>query len=92
MKTKRHLFNTNFYQLGEVKYAAGQHYPVTAETTQRALAGDAEEITVDLPADEVREESAEAQAALEAERAQTLAAEAEAAEKAKTAAAPADAA
>src|SRR5260221_8659654 len=53
-KVARILFNTNYYELGEVKYAKGQHYPPTPETRTRVLAGDAEEIQVDMdPKDEI---------------------------------------
>lgn len=50
-KTTRILFGVNFYEVGEVKYAAGQHYPVTEETSRNVLAGFAEQIEVDMKGD-----------------------------------------
>lgn len=83
----RILFNTNYYESGEVKYAAGKHYPVTPETETRVKAGDAEKLTVDMEVADVAAEDSEAKAKLERERQASSEAEAEAAgaDKKKTA-------
>lgn len=74
-KVKRILFNTNYYELGEVKYAKGQHYPVTDETQTRVKAGDAEPIDADMDPAEAAADKTEATAQRERELAPTRAAE-----------------
>jgi hypothetical protein len=76
-KTDRILFNTNYYELGEVKYAAGKHYPVTPETQTRVKAGDAELVNVEMDVAVASSEDAEAKAQLERETQATREAEAE---------------
>jgi hypothetical protein len=73
----RILFNTNYYELGEVKYAQGKHYPVTPETQTRVKAGDAEPVTVEMDVADATAEDGEAKAKLERERQATAEAEAE---------------
>lgn len=72
-------FLVNYYDRGEVKYAAGQHYPVTDQTETCVLAGHAEEVKVDMPTDQAKSEAKEAAAKLEEEREATSTAEANAA-------------
>lgn len=52
-KIKRVLFNQNFYEVGEVKYAAGQHYPVNEETARCVVAGTADNVEVDMKIDAI---------------------------------------
>jgi len=78
-KVTRILFNVNFYDRGEVKYAAGKHYPVTAQTQSCVLAGSAEEVQVDMPAEQAAAETEAAVTALAAERGSSATAEAAAA-------------
>lgn len=75
-KVARVLFNTNYYELGVVKYAKGEHYPVTPETRTRMLAGDAEEVQVDMDPKEASAETKAAADALAEERKATVDAEA----------------
>lgn len=80
-KVKRILFNTNYYELGEVKYAKGTHYPVTDETQTRVKAGDAEPIDIDMDPGEAAADKTEATAQRERELAATRAAESGAQDK-----------
>ena len=45
---KAHKFNTDFFELGEVKYAAGKSYKVTEETTRCVAIGIAEPVNVNV--------------------------------------------
>ena len=74
-KVDRVRFNVNYYELGQVKYAAGTHYPVTEETKTRVAAGDAEQISVDMDPDIAAAEETAAEAEVAAERQATLEAE-----------------
>jgi hypothetical protein len=82
-KMNRVFFNTNYYDLGEVKFQKGYHYPVTDETKTRILAGDAEMRQVDMDPEVAKTEQAAAQDELSTERAATIAAEGEASGKGK---------
>jgi hypothetical protein len=75
-KVKRILFNTNYYESGVAKYEKDKHYPVTAETSTRVLAGDAVQVEVDMDPVDAAAEEAEAKARLDAERRATTDAEA----------------
>lgn len=74
-KVERAHFHVNFYERGQVKYAAGKHYPVTDETKSRAVAGDAEIKSIEVDADEHEAELAAAHARLKGERKSTHEAE-----------------
>lgn len=78
-KVQRVLFNTNYYESGVAKYEKGKHYPVTAETETRILAGNAEKVEVDMSRELAADEQAAAAARLAAEREPTTKAEAAAA-------------
>ena len=76
MKVQRVMFKADYYELGAVKYAKGQHYPVTDETNTRALAGDAELVDIEMGKDAAVAQQAAADAALTKERQATSEAEA----------------
>jgi hypothetical protein len=80
-KITRIKFNTNYMESGEVKYAKGEHYPKTPETTAQAMQGHAEEIEVDMEKETATAEAKAAAAKLAGERADTAAAEKEARDK-----------
>ena len=77
-KVSRAKFNTHFYESGAVKYAKDEHYPLTAETESQIAAGNAEKVSVEMDSDEHQAQHDISNAAVNASRKATLAAEADA--------------
>lgn len=78
-KVTRIKFNTPYYELGIVKYKAGEHYPVTPQTSSCVVAGHAETVEVDMKPQQAVDEQEAATAALTVAREATVEAEANAA-------------
>ena len=57
---KKIKYGVDFYVGGELKYAAGSHYPVTEETALHAAQGHAEEVEHEEVKPEVKKEKAKA--------------------------------
>ena len=86
MKTKLALYRETFYDVGAVKYAAGQHYPLTEETERHIAGGVAELVDIDIDAEKAQKLALKAReasdrAAAAAANAESLAAAAVEAEK-----------
>lgn len=69
-------FRVTYYDAGEIKFEAGQHYPLNEETERQIAAGNAELVEVDIDAEKAQKLAIKARAA--ADRAAAAAAEAEA--------------
>ena len=58
-----HRFLVDFFEGGLLKYAAGQHYPVSDETKRLAALGHAEEVSVEVTPERAQKLAEKARAA-----------------------------
>lgn len=93
-ETRLARYLADFFASGEIKYAAGQHYPLSEEVERHIAQGIAEEIKVDLTAEKAQKLAEKARLAADkaAAAAATAQALAEAAQEAEILAADAAAA